>query len=118
MQLPPLPPCLPPPPTHCQAIMGPSGCGKTTLLDTLAGRLASNAQYTGDIRVNGRRTKLTGRSAYAMQDDVLIGGWGWWGGVGGVVRAGEHAAAGNPVSKPPGCPDSRASPIPLKHQAR
>ncbi|PSC72150.1 ABC transporter G family member 11-like [Micractinium conductrix] len=61
-------------PNHMMAIMGPSGCGKTTLLDTLAGRLASSAQHTGDIRVNGHRSKLTyGRSAYVTQDDVLIG---------------------------------------------
>ena len=99
--------------------MGPSGCGKTTLLDTLAGRLASSAQHTGDIRVNGHRSKLTyGRSAYVTQDDVLIGGWGWWGGVGGALRARKHAAVGKPVSKPPGCPDFRASPTPLNYQAR
>ena len=61
-------------PNHMCAIMGPSGCGKTTLLDTLAGRLASNAQQGGDIRVNGHATQLSyGKSAYVTQDDVLIG---------------------------------------------
>ena len=61
-------------PNHMCAIMGPSGCGKTTLLDTLAGRLASSAAHTGDISVNGHKTALSfGKAAYVTQDDVLIG---------------------------------------------
>jgi hypothetical protein len=55
--------------SRLQAIMGPSGCGKTTLLDTLAGRLAKNAKFAGEIRVNGHRSQLSyGRSAYVTQD--------------------------------------------------
>ena len=61
-------------PNHMCAIMGPSGCGKTTLLDTLAGRLASSASAAGEIRVNGHRTALSyGKAAYVTQEDVLIG---------------------------------------------
>lgn len=61
-------------PRHLLAIMGPSGCGKTTLLDALAGRLAKNAQSTGEILVNGHKAQLNyGRAAYVTQDDVLIG---------------------------------------------
>jgi ABC-type multidrug transport system ATPase subunit len=44
------------------------------LADTLAGRLAKSARSSGDIRVNGHKSKLSfGRSAYVTQDDVLIG---------------------------------------------
>lgn len=61
-------------PRHMLAIMGPSGCGKSTLLDTLAGRLASSAQWEGEIRVNGHQSQLSyGRAAYVTQDEVLIG---------------------------------------------
>jgi ABC-type multidrug transport system ATPase subunit len=61
-------------PRHMLAIMGPSGCGKSTLLDTLSGRLAHTASWTGDIRVNGHTTKLSyGKAAYVTQDEVLIG---------------------------------------------
>ncbi|XP_072996456.1 ABC transporter G family member 1-like [Typha latifolia] len=60
-------------PGEVLAIMGPSGCGKSTLLDTLAGRLASNVNQTGQILINGRRQKLAfGTSAYVTQDDVLM----------------------------------------------
>lgn len=39
--------------------------------DTLAGRLAKSARSSGDIRVNGHKSKLSfGRSAYVTQDDV------------------------------------------------
>ncbi|KAL4645266.1 hypothetical protein ACB092_02G223900 [Castanea dentata] len=55
------------------AIMGPSGCGKSTLLDSLAGRLSSNAQQTGEILINGRKETLAfGTSAYVTQDDTLM----------------------------------------------
>ncbi|KAJ0097985.1 hypothetical protein Patl1_28227 [Pistacia atlantica] len=58
------------------AIMGPSGCGKSTLLDTLAGRLNSNTQKTGEILINGRKERLAlGTSvakAYVTQDDTLM----------------------------------------------
>ena len=61
-------------PRHMLAIMGPSGCGKSTLLDTLAGRLASSAEWDGEIRVNGHKSQLSyGRAAYVTQDEVLIG---------------------------------------------
>ncbi|KAL1807493.1 hypothetical protein ACET3Z_024483 [Daucus carota] len=39
-------------PGECLAIMGPSGFGKSTLLDILAGRLASNTTQSGDILIN------------------------------------------------------------------
>ncbi|KAG6661004.1 hypothetical protein I3843_03G140500 [Carya illinoinensis] len=55
------------------AIMGPSGSGKSTLLDSLAGRLSSNMQQTGEILINGRRETLAfGTSAYVTQDDTLM----------------------------------------------
>lgn len=61
-------------PGHMLAIMGPSGCGKSTMLDTLAGRLASNAKWTGEIRVNGHESRLSyGKAAYVTQDEVMIG---------------------------------------------
>lgn len=61
-------------PKRMLAIMGPSGCGKTTLLDTLAGRLASNLKVSGDVLLNGHKSNLSyGRSAYVTQDDMLVG---------------------------------------------
>ena len=35
------------------SVMGPSGCGKSTLLSVIAGHLAQDFSYTGDIQVNG-----------------------------------------------------------------
>ncbi|KAI7730553.1 hypothetical protein M8C21_002705, partial [Ambrosia artemisiifolia] len=56
------------------ALMGPSGSGKSTLLDALSSRLATNAFLSGNVYVNGRKTKLSfGTAAYVTQDDNLIG---------------------------------------------
>ncbi|KAL3675468.1 hypothetical protein R1sor_025416 [Riccia sorocarpa] len=56
------------------AIMGPSGCGKSTLLDCLAGRTSKNITVTGDIRVNGRKQKISyGTAAYLPQECDLLG---------------------------------------------
>ncbi|KAG2485433.1 hypothetical protein HYH03_015813 [Edaphochlamys debaryana] len=61
-------------PKDMLAIMGPSGCGKTTLLDGLAGRLPGSVEQTGDVLLNGHRSRLTyGLSAYVTQDEVLVG---------------------------------------------
>ncbi|XP_065871897.1 ABC transporter G family member 1-like [Euphorbia lathyris] len=59
-------------PGELLAIMGPSGSGKTTLLDSLAGRLDSSTQQTGQVLINGRKQPLAyGTSAYVGQDDVI-----------------------------------------------
>ncbi|WP_300175161.1 ATP-binding cassette domain-containing protein [uncultured Aliivibrio sp.] len=34
------------------SVMGPSGCGKSTLLSVIAGHLANDFQFSGDINVN------------------------------------------------------------------
>ncbi|MGR6862304.1 ATP-binding cassette domain-containing protein [Aliivibrio salmonicida] len=34
------------------SVMGPSGCGKSTLLSVIAGHLANDFQFSGDIHVN------------------------------------------------------------------
>lgn len=61
-------------PGSLTALMGPSGSGKSTLLDALAGRLATNAFLSGEILLNGRKTKMSfGTAAYVTQDDNLIG---------------------------------------------
>lgn len=41
------------------ALMGPSGSGKSTLLDALSSRLATNAFLSGNVFLNGRKTKLS-----------------------------------------------------------
>jgi len=46
-------------PGSLTALMGPSGSGKSTLLDALAGRLATNAFLSGNVLLNGRKTKLS-----------------------------------------------------------
>ncbi|KAI7745985.1 hypothetical protein M8C21_026849, partial [Ambrosia artemisiifolia] len=59
-------------PGEIVAIMGPSGCGKSTLLDSLAGRLASNTRQTGQILINGHKSRLAyGTMAYMTQEQVL-----------------------------------------------
>ncbi|KAL2607644.1 hypothetical protein R1flu_026217 [Riccia fluitans] len=56
------------------AIMGPSGCGKSTLLDCLAGRTSKNITVTGDIKLNGRKQKISfGTAAYLAQECDLLG---------------------------------------------
>eukprot|EP00250_Pteridium_aquilinum_P008328 c17855_g2_i1 orf=2-2017(-) len=61
-------------PGYMMAIMGPSGSGKSTLLDALAGRLAKNANVTGEVLLNGRHRKLSyGAVAFVTQEDTLIG---------------------------------------------
>ncbi|WOL16886.1 hypothetical protein Cni_G25674 [Canna indica] len=55
------------------ALMGPSGSGKSKLLDAIAGHLAANAFLSGVILLNGRKGKLSFRTAaYLTQDDTLI----------------------------------------------
>lgn len=41
------------------ALMGPSGSGKSSLLDALAGRLATNAFLSGSVLLNGRKVNLS-----------------------------------------------------------
>ncbi|XP_002970205.2 ABC transporter G family member 11 [Selaginella moellendorffii] len=61
-------------PGYLMAVMGPSGSGKSTLLDALAGRLAKNTTQSGEVLLNGRRTRLSyGIVAFVTQDDALIG---------------------------------------------
>ncbi|RWR92647.1 ABC transporter G family member 11 [Cinnamomum micranthum f. kanehirae] len=61
-------------PGSLTALMGPSGSGKSSLLDALAGRLATNAFLSGTVLLNGRKAKLSfGTAAYVTQDDNLIG---------------------------------------------
>ncbi|KAM7279819.1 hypothetical protein ACFE04_006953 [Oxalis oulophora] len=61
-------------PCRILAIMGPSGSGKSTLLDALAGRLARNVVMSGNVLVNGKKTRLNyGGLAYVTQEDILLG---------------------------------------------
>jgi ABC-type multidrug transport system ATPase subunit len=55
------------------AILGSSGSGKTTLLNTLAYRMGGGRlKITGDILYNGNPKITSIRSAYVMQQDVLL----------------------------------------------
>jgi len=64
------------------AILGPSGAGKSSLLNVLAGRLSSGAQYSGAqyhvsgaVYVSGELivpTEYRKNIAYVMQDDALM----------------------------------------------
>ncbi|KAM5584633.1 ABC transporter G family member 15 [Rosa sericea] len=61
-------------PGRIMAIMGPSGSGKSTLLDALAGRLSRNVVMTGNVLLNGKKTRLDyGVAAYVTQENVLLG---------------------------------------------
>lgn len=55
------------------AIIGSSGSGKTSVLNTLSNRIAiGRLRTTGDITYNGSAQLRSIRSAYVMQQDVLI----------------------------------------------
>ena len=55
------------------AIIGSSGSGKTSLLNTLSNRVAGGRlKFTGDITYNGSSQISSIRSAYVMQQDVLL----------------------------------------------
>ena len=55
------------------AIIGSSGSGKTSVLNTLSKRVAGGRlRTTGDINYNGSSQISTIRSAYVMQQDVLL----------------------------------------------
>lgn len=55
------------------AIIGSSGSGKTSVLNTLSKRIAGGRlRTTGDITYNGSSQLWSIRSAYVMQQDVLL----------------------------------------------
>ncbi|KAJ5989379.1 ABC-2 type transporter [Penicillium waksmanii] len=55
------------------AIIGSSGSGKTSLLNLMAGRMSlSRANMSGTTTFNGNTNIESVRSAYVMQEDVLI----------------------------------------------
>ncbi|KAJ5235275.1 uncharacterized protein N7469_004443 [Penicillium citrinum] len=55
------------------AIIGSSGSGKTSLLNLMAGRMSlSRAKASGTTTFNGNANIESVRSAYVMQEDVLI----------------------------------------------
>lgn len=64
--------------THCAsgtltAILGASGSGKTSFLNTMAQRMhGSRLKITGSTSFNGNGDSASVRSAYVMQQDVLI----------------------------------------------
>ncbi|WP_158133819.1 ATP-binding cassette domain-containing protein [Vibrio navarrensis] len=51
-------------------LMGPSGCGKSTLLDAIAGHLASEFRYSGQIWLDGE--KLDTLAAHRRQVGILF----------------------------------------------
>ena len=54
------------------ALMGPSGSGKSTLLDALSSRLATNAFLSGNVFLNGRKTKLSfGTAVSPLSNNIL-----------------------------------------------
>lgn len=55
------------------AIIGPSGSGKTSVLNTLSHRVGGGRlKATGDITYNGNSRLSSIRSAYVMQQDILL----------------------------------------------
>lgn len=50
-------------------IIGPSGCGKSTLMSVLAGL---NAQYSGEVRIDGKAPSGGGETALILQDFGLL----------------------------------------------
>lgn len=55
------------------AIIGGSGSGKTSLLNVMAGRMnTGRVKNSGSVTFNGRENINSVRSAYVMQQDVLI----------------------------------------------
>lgn len=55
------------------AIMGSSGSGKTTLLNTIAHRVSSSKlEVLGQLSFNGHSSHKAIRSAYVMQQDLLL----------------------------------------------
>lgn len=57
-------------------LMGPSGCGKSTLLDVVAGHLAPEFTYAGQVQLNGQRIDTLPphkrRVGILFQDDLLF----------------------------------------------
>ena len=61
-------------PSGCvTAIIGSSGSGKTSVLNALSHRVTGGRlKTTGDVLYNGSRDSATIRSAYVMQQDILL----------------------------------------------
>ena len=58
------------------SVMGPSGCGKSTLLSVIAGHLANDFQFSGDIHVNNNRINALAsherKVGILFQEDLLF----------------------------------------------
>ncbi len=55
------------------AILGSSGSGKTTLLNAIANRVSRKSmEVSGDVTFNGHSDLKEVRSAYVIQDDILL----------------------------------------------
>lgn len=52
------------------SVMGPSGCGKSTLLSVIAGHLAQDFTYTGNVHVNGNT--ITHLSSHERKVGILF----------------------------------------------